>query len=142
MAKERHEKGKRDLHELRQEIAHSRDRLARDLGGLSYELDFSLKFRKSFQRHAGRWISAAVLTGVVIMARSLPQKKVIYSPSSKKGEKAKGEEQKKGLLGAGLAIGGLRFAAAMLKPVVVNYISGRVGEYARRGGPYRPPGRL
>ena len=33
---------KKSLHDLRQEIAHSRDRLARDLGGLRYELDFPL----------------------------------------------------------------------------------------------------
>ena len=36
----------KSLNELKQEIAHSRDWLARDLGGLRYELDFPLKFRQ------------------------------------------------------------------------------------------------
>ncbi|MEY2579887.1 MAG: hypothetical protein QOI49_2711, partial [Verrucomicrobiota bacterium] len=46
----------KSLHELRQEAAHSRDRLGRDLTGLRYELDFPLKFRKSFQRQTVLWI--------------------------------------------------------------------------------------
>ncbi len=91
----------RELHELRQEIAHSRDRLARDLHGLQYQLDFPLKFRKSFQRNAGVWVSAAVLTGVAYAARALPKKKIVYTTESKTGQQKKGEEQKKGLLQAG-----------------------------------------
>ena len=51
----------KSLHQLRQEVAHSRDRLARDLSGLRYELDFPLKFRKSFQRQTVVWITAAVV---------------------------------------------------------------------------------
>lgn len=137
MAKKRHPEAKRALHELRQEVAHSRDRLTRDLAGLNYELDFPLKFRKSFQRHAGRWISAAVLTGVVIMARSLPRKKVIYTTSSKSGQQAKGEEQKKGLLAAGLAMGLLRFAATMLRPVVVSFVTRKLQSYGGRYGAKR-----
>ncbi|MBA3272690.1 MAG: hypothetical protein H0T11_02305, partial [Chthoniobacterales bacterium] len=93
--------------DLRQRIAHSRDRLERDLTGLKYELDFPLKFRKSFQRHAGIWISAAVLTGVVFIARGTKTKeKVVYrSYFGKSDQQKKGEEQKKGLLAAGLAMG-------------------------------------
>src|SRR6266550_857457 len=45
--------------------AHSRDRLGRDLSGLRYELDFPLKFRKSFQRQTVLWIGAAIVVGVV-----------------------------------------------------------------------------
>jgi serine/threonine protein phosphatase PrpC len=55
----------KSLHELRQQAAHSRDRLARDLSGLRYELDFPLKFRKSFQRQTILWIGAAIVVGVV-----------------------------------------------------------------------------
>ena len=127
----------RKLHELRQEIAHSRDRVARDLHGLKYELDFPLKFRKSFQRNAGVWISAAVLTGVAYTARALPRKKIIYAAGSKSGQKMKGEEQKKGLLQAGLAMGALRFAATLLRPVVVRFVAQKLGGYGNRTGARR-----
>lgn len=130
MAKKR--QPEREFHELRQEIAHSRDRLGQDLRGLSYELDFPLKFRKSFQRNAGVWISAAVLTGVAYMARALPTKKIVYATDGKSGQKAKGEEQKKGLLQAGLAMGALRFAATLLRPVVVRIVTQKLGGYANR----------
>lgn len=128
MAEKRQQK--RELHELRQEIAHSRDRLARDLGGLRYELDIPLKFRKSFQRNAGVWISAAVLTGVVFMARALPTKKIVHKP----GKRFKGQEETKGLLQAGLAMGALRFAATVLRPVVVRFVVKKLGSYASRTG--------
>ena len=125
----------KSLHELRQQAAHSRDRLARDLSGLRYELDFPLKFRKSFQRNAKTWVSAAVLTGVVFTARSFPKKKVIVTPRSKSGQQKKGEEQKKGLLQAGLAMGLLRFAATLLRPMVVSFVTKKIGSYGRGGGP-------
>lgn len=132
MAKEpRHEKS---TAELKQQIAHSRDRLARDLGGLRYELDFPLKFRKSFQRHAGIWISAAIVGGVVATARGATKTKVIYrSRWGKTDEQKKGEEQKKGLLQAGLAMGVLKFGATMLRPLIVSMITKKIGSYA--GGP-------
>ena len=128
MAKERQQE--QSIQQLRQEIAHSRDHLARDLTGLRYELDFPLKFRKSFQRNAAVWISAAVLTGVVVTARAIPKKKIIYASSSKSGHRAKGEEQKKGLLQAGLAMGALRFAATLLRPVVVSFVTRKLSGYA------------
>ena len=126
------QQAERTLAELRQEIAHSRDRLARDLTGMRYELDFPLKFRKSFQRNAKTWISAMVLTGVVFTARSFPKKKIIYTPSSKSGQQKKGEEQKKGLLQAGLAMGALRFAATLLRPMVISLVTKKLGSYAGR----------
>ena len=126
------QQAERTLAELRQDIAHSRDRLARDLTGMRYELDFPLKFRKSFQRNAKTWMSAAILTGVVFTARSFPKKKIIYTPSSKSGQQKKGEEQKKGLLQAGLAMGVLRFAATLLKPMVISLVTKKLGGYAGR----------
>jgi hypothetical protein len=117
--------------QLRQEIAHSRDRLARDLAGLKYELDFPLKFRKSFQRHAKTWISAAVLTGVVMTARAASKTKIEYRSIGRKGgEHKKGEEQKKGLLQAGLAMGALRFGATLLRPMIISAITKKMGGYA------------
>ena len=115
----------KSLHQLRQEIAHSRDRLARDLSGLRYELDFPLKFRKSFQRQTVVWITAAVVIGVVLAVMPARTRKVQVraKPRGKSGPK---EE----ILGAGLAIGAMRLAATLLKPVVMNFISKKVSGYA------------
>ena len=120
-------------HELRQQIAHSRDRLARDLDGLRYELDFPLKFRKSFQRRAPIWIAAAVLTGVVVTARA-STKKTVYV-SGKNREHVKGKEQKKGLLQAGLAMAILKFAATLLRPMVIRLVTQKLGAYGRGPAP-------
>jgi len=120
----------KSLHQLRQEIAHSRDRLARDLGGLRYELDFPLKFRKSFQRQTVVWITAAVVIGVVFAVMPARTRKVRVNTKTK----SRGEEQKKGILGAGLAIGALRLAATLLKPAVTQFISKKVSGYATAAG--------
>ena len=130
---EKPEQGK-SLHELRQEAAHSRDRLGRDLGGLRYELDFPLKFRKSFQRQTVIWIGAAIVIGVLIA--SLPPKTKKVQVKVPKG-KSKGEEQKEGLLGAGLALGALKLLATMLKPTITAFVAKKMSGYAAGAGPRR-----
>jgi hypothetical protein len=114
------------LHALRQEVAHSRDRLGRDLSGLRYELDFPLKFRKSFQRQTVLWITAAVVIGVVFAVMPARTKKVQVEAKGK----SKGEDHKKGILEAGLAVGALRLAASLLKPMVTQFIAKKVRGYA------------
>jgi len=116
----------KSLHELRQEIAHSRDRLARDLTGLRYELDFPLKFRKSFQRSTAVWIAAAMVLGVLVAIAPCRTKKVKVKAKAR----SKGEKEKEGILGAGLALGALKLAATLLKPVVVKFVSRKMSSYA------------
>ena len=124
------EQGK-SLHELRQEAAHSRDRLGRDLSGLRYELDFPLKFRKSFQRQTVIWIGAAIVIGVLIVALPPRTKKVrIKGPKAK----SKGEQQKEGMLGAGLALGALKLVATLLKPTITRYVAKKMSGYAAGAG--------
>ncbi|MEY2585009.1 MAG: hypothetical protein QOD80_1035 [Verrucomicrobiota bacterium] len=129
---EKSEQGK-SLHELRQEAAHSRDRLGRDLGGLRYELDFPLKFRKSFQRQTVLWIGAAIVVGIVIMTLPPRTKKVKVSAKGKN----RGEQQKEGILGAGLAIGALKLVATLLKPTVTQFVARKMSGYAAGAGPRR-----
>ena len=124
----------KSLHQLRQEVAHSRDRLARDLGAVRYELDFPLKFRKSFQRQTVVWITAAIVVGVIFAIMPAREKKVYVRGKGKPDGKRKGEEQKKGLIGAGLAVGALRLAATLLKPALMKYAADRMGSYAARRG--------
>ena len=127
----------KSLHELRQEAAHSRDRLGRDLGGLRYELDFPLKFRKSFQRQTVLWIGAAIVIGVVFAVMPARRKKVYVRGNGRSDGKRKGEEQKKGLIGAGLAMGALRLAATMLKPTITQFVAKKMSSYAAGAGPRR-----
>jgi hypothetical protein len=124
----------KSLHELRQEAAHSRDRLGRDLSGLRYELDFPLKFRKSFQRQTVIWIGAAIVIGVLIVA--LPPKTKKVQVKVPKG-KSKGEHQKEGILGAGLALGALKLVATMLKPTITRYVAQKMSGYAAGAGARR-----
>jgi len=123
---------KKSLHQLRQEVAHSRDRLARDLSGLHYELDFPLKFRKSFQRQTVVWITAAVVIGVVFAVMPARTKKVHVSAKAK--AKSSPEE---GILGAGLALGVLKLAVTLLRPAVTKFISKKMSGYAAGTGRQR-----
>ena len=69
---------------LKQEIAHSRDWLARDLGGLRYELDFPLKFRRSFQRQMLVWVAAALVIGLAFSV--MPARTKVIRVNSKAKE--------------------------------------------------------
>ena len=129
---EKAEQGK-SLHQLRQEAAHSRDRLGRDLSGLRYELDFPLKFKKSFQRQTVIWIGAAILVGVVIVTLPRRTKKVQLNAKAK----SRGEQQKEGILGAGLALGALKLVATMLKPTITAFVAKKMSGYAAGAGPGR-----
>ena len=52
--------------ELRQKIARSRELVVRDVGGLRYELNFPLKFKKAFQRNTVVWVGAALAVGLLV----------------------------------------------------------------------------
>ena len=118
---------------MRQAAAHSRDRLGRDLSGLRYELDFSLKFRKSFQRQTVLWIGAAIVVGVVFAVMPARTRKV----QVKMKTKDKGEQQKEGIIGAGLALGALKLLATMLKPTITAFVAKKMSGYAAGGGTQR-----
>ncbi len=123
------------LREIRQQVAHSRDRLARDLSGLRYELDFPLKFRKSFQRQTAGWIAAAVVLGVLFAIMPARTKKITVNAKGK----SKGEQQKEGILGAGLALGAAKLAATLLKPAITAFISKQMRGYAAGSATRRKP---
>jgi hypothetical protein len=113
----------KSLGDLRQQIAHSRDWLARDLSGLRYELDFPLKFRRSFQRQTLVWIAAALVLGVALAVMPARTKEIRVNAKGTSRRK----QQKEGILGAGLALGALKVAATLLKPVVIGFIQKKMG---------------
>ncbi len=66
----------KSIDELTAEIAQSRERLARDLGGLRYELDFPAKFRRSFREQTVSWLTAAAAVGALIALAPMRKKKI------------------------------------------------------------------
>lgn len=102
------------LAEIKQRIERSRYDLGRDLSGLRYELDFPLKIKKSFQRNTTLWVAGAVVLGLLFTAGSKKTKKIYVNAKGRK----KGNEK---LVEAGLLLTAMKFAASVLKPVIVSY---------------------
>ena len=48
--------------------------------------------------------------------------------------KSKGEHQKEGILGAGLALGALKLVATMLKPTITAFVAKKMSGYAAGAG--------
>jgi len=116
----------RNNSELKEEIARSRARVTRDLRGLRDELDFPKRIRRSFRRQPVPWIAVTALAGFFLVLHFTRKKKVIVNAAkaSKTGTK---------LLEAGFVLGALRIAATLLKPVIVNFVSKKLGSYANSG---------
>ena len=115
------------INKLRGEIAGSRQRVANELRGLRYELDFPAKFRRSFKKQTGSWIGAAAAVGAVIALAPMRKKKIYVD--AKGGRKS---QQK--LVETGLALGALKIAASLVRPVIVEFVKNRLTDFA---GPSR-----
>ena len=99
-----------------QRIAHSRDHLARDLTGLRYELDFPLKFRKSFQRHWIPWMSGTAVFGALFSLLPARTKKIYLGGKSHAAPPRK-------MLEAGFFLGVVKIAGSLLKPLVISFLT-------------------
>jgi hypothetical protein len=104
----------RSLAEIKERIERSRYELGRDLSGLRYELDIPLRIKKSFQRKTVLWVAGAIVLGLMATAGSGRKKKIYVDAKGKK----KGQEK---LVEAGLLLTGVKFAASVLKPIIVSY---------------------
>jgi hypothetical protein len=107
------------------EIGRSRDRLTRDLRTFRREIDIPRKIKRSFQRQTGAWITAAVVVGTLLILLPARKKVVKVEPKVPKRKDPKGEK----ILEAGFALGALRFAATLLKPVVVSFVTKKMRGY-------------
>jgi len=115
----------RSTSELTAEIAHSRERVARDLRGLQYELDFPRKLRRSFREQTVSWITAAAAVGTLIVLLPVRKKKIYVT--AKRG----GKRQRK-FLEAGFVLGASKIAASLLRPVILDFLKNRLTDYAGR----------
>ena len=106
------------INELKAEIAGSRERLSRELRGLRYELDFQAKFRRSFRRQTGSWISAAAAVGALIALAPMRRKKVYVNAGSRR-------KPEKKLIETGVAVAAMKLAANLARPVIMEFVKNR-----------------
>jgi hypothetical protein len=115
----------RSTGELIAEIGRSRERVARDLRGLHYELDFAGKLRRSFREQTVSWLAAAAAVGTLIVLLPLRKKKIYVDA------KRSGKRQKK-FLEAEFILAASKIAASVLRPVIVDFLKNRLTDYAGR----------
>jgi type IV secretory pathway component VirB8 len=104
--------------ELTRDIAGSRQRIATEFRGLRYELDFPAKFRRSFRKQTGSWISAATAVGALIALAPMRKKKVyVNARSPRKGDKT--------LMATGLAMTAIKLMGNLARPVIMEFVKNR-----------------
>ena len=106
------------INELKSEIAGSRERLACELQGLRYELDFPAKFRRSFRKQTVSWLSAAAAVGALIALAPMRKKKVyVNARNRRKGDKK--------LMETGLALAAIKLVGNLARPVIMEFVKNR-----------------
>ena len=117
--------GNRSKTELTEQIARSREDLARRLDRVRDEIDLPKRIRRSVRREPVSWIVGAIAVGLIVTAVVTRKKKVIVDAT----RFGKG---KKTLLEAGFVLGALRIAASLLKPLVINFVEKKFRSYSSR----------
>ena len=112
----------KSIDELTAEIAQSRERLARDVRGLHYELDFPAKIRRSFREKTVSWITAAGAVGALIALAPMRKKRIYVDAKNSR-------KSKKKLLETGFALAVLKIAASLARPVVVEFVKNRLTDF-------------
>src|SRR6516225_11103984 len=101
--------------ELTRDIAGSRQRIATEFRGLRYELDFPGKFRRSFRKQTGSWISAAAAVGALIALAPMRKKKIYVD--------AKGRRRSdKKLMETGVALAAMKLVTNLARPVIMEFV--------------------
>ena len=122
---------KQDRAAIKSDIALSRERVARELSGLRYELDFPGKLKRSFRHQPAVWIGALVVVGLILAVAPARRKRIYVRNGSEKQKKSAGGES---LLEAGVLVGALKFAAILLRPIVVSFLTTKMRGYASSRG--------
>jgi hypothetical protein len=115
----------KSIEELTAEIGQSRERVSRDLRGLKYEVDFPAKFRRSFREQTVSWLSAAAAVGALIALAPMRKKKIYVDAKS-------GRKSQKKLVENGVALGMLKIAANLVRPVIVEFVKNRLTDFGGR----------
>ncbi len=118
----------KSIDELKAEIGQSRERVARDLRGLKYEVDFPAKFRRSFRQQTVSWLSAAAAVGALIALAPMRKKKIYVDAKS-------GRKSQKKLVESGVALAVLKIVANLARPAIVEFVKTRLTDVGRRSRP-------
>src|SRR5437763_16366434 len=113
--------GKKPAAELRDEIARSREQVARRVNRVREEVDLPRKIRRSVRREPVPWIVGAIAVGLLLTAVATRRKKVYVN------EKSGGSKGGSKLLEAGFVLGALRIAATLFKPVIMHFVQKQLG---------------
>jgi hypothetical protein len=116
---------RKDRAAIKSDIALSRDRMGREISGLRYELDFPRKLKNSFRDQPAIWIGALAVVGLLIAVAPARKKKVYVQA------KDNSKENGKGLLEAGALVGVLKFAATLLRPALMKFVTSKITGYSR-----------
>ncbi len=126
---------RKDRAALKSDVALSRQRMGRELGGLRYELDFPRKIKSSFRHSPVIWSGALGLLGT-LMAVAPARTKKVYVKTPKLGLFGKKKETGEGVAQAGFAIAGVKLLSDLLRPLVIKFVSQKLSGFAnRRSGP-------
>jgi hypothetical protein len=112
----------KSIDDLTAEIAQSRERLARDVRGLQYELDFPAKFRRSFREQTVSWLTAAAAVGALIALAPMRKKKIYVDAKNSR-------KTKKKLVETGFALAVLKIAAGLARPVIIELVKNRLSDF-------------
>ena len=116
---------RKDRAAIKSDIALSRERMGREISGLRYELDFPRKLKNSFRDQPAIWIGALAVVGLLIAIAPARKKKVYVQA------KDNSKENGKGLLEAGALVGVLKFAATLLRPALMKFVTSKITGYSR-----------
>ena len=120
--------------ELWKKISRSRDLVVRDVDGLRYELNFPLKFKKTFQRNTVAWVGAALAIGLCVALLRARTQKVYVGPHNKKAR-----SPNKTLLESGALVGLLKIGMTLLQPMIVSHFAKKGAKKGEeRARPARP----
>jgi hypothetical protein len=114
----------KDRAAIKSDIALSRERMGTEVSGLRYNLDFPRKLQDSFRHHLVIWIGASVVAGILVAVAPARTRKVYARPKSKK------KSEDKTLLETGAAVGVLKFARTLLRPIIVKFVTNKMRGYA------------
>jgi hypothetical protein len=117
---------RKDRAAIKSDIALSRDRLGRELNGLRYELDFPRKVKNSFRQQPAMWIGAITVVGLLVAVAPARRKKVYVR------SKENSKQNDKSLLQAGALVGILKFAATLLRPTLIKFVTTKLSGYSAR----------
>jgi hypothetical protein len=123
---------RKDRAAIKSDIALSRDRMGRELSGLRYELDFQRKLKNSFRDQTSIWVGAVAVVGVLIAVAPARKKKVYVRA------KDNSKENGKGLMEAGAFVGVLKFAATLLRPALMKFVTSKITGYPKPRSAGRP----